>query len=115
MAFDIDKALENGSSPDVVLALQSLAPGAQWTLRGDSWKGLDWHDQDQSKPTKKAIDAEIVRLIERKAALKYRSDRSKVYKTVQEQLDQLYWDSMNGTSVWKDDITAVKAQFPKPN
>ena len=29
------------------------------------------------------------------------------------QLDLMYWDQMNGTSVWKDHITAVKARYPK--
>ena len=31
-----------------------------------------------------------------------------------DQLDMMYWDDVNGTSVWKDHIAAVKAKFPKP-
>ena len=31
-----------------------------------------------------------------------------------DQLDMIYWDNINGTSVWQDYIAAVKAEFPKP-
>ena len=32
-------------------ALQSLKPGAQWTLRGLEYSGLEWLDSSQTKPT----------------------------------------------------------------
>ncbi len=36
------------------------------------------------------------------------------YASVEDQLDMLYWDSVNGTSTWSDHIAAVKAAHPKP-
>ena len=38
-----------------------------------------------------------------------------VYASIAEQLDMQYWDSINGTTKWKDHITAVKAKYPKPS
>ena len=42
----------------------------------------------------------------------YKTDR--VYPSIQEQLDMQYWDSVNGTTTWKDAIAAVKTENPKP-
>lgn len=41
---------------DLVQAIESIRPGAKWTLRGDDVSGLDWLDDPQTKPT----DAEIL-------------------------------------------------------
>ena len=32
-------------------ALQSLKPGAGWVLRGTEYSGLEWLDENQTKPT----------------------------------------------------------------
>jgi hypothetical protein len=42
----------------------------------------------------------------------YKIDR--VYPSIQEQLDMQYWDSVNGTTTWKDAIDTVKTENPKP-
>ena len=43
-------------------ALQSLKPGAQWTLRGDTYSGLEWLDSSQTKPTETEINSKISEL-----------------------------------------------------
>ena len=35
------------------------------------------------------------------------------YGQVEDQLDMMYWDQMNGTTTWKDHITATKANIVK--
>lgn len=35
------------------------------------------------------------------------------YGSVQDQLDMIYWDQVNGTSKWKDHVAQVKAANPK--
>ena len=37
-----------------------------------------------------------------------------IYLPMSQQLDMQYWDSVNGTTTWKDHIAAVKAKYPKP-
>lgn len=52
--------------------------------------------------------------IEKEKALQYQRDRSKAYPSIQEQLDLLYWDKVNGTNNWEAAIEAVKTEYPKP-
>jgi len=44
----------------------------------------------------------------------YAAKRLAAYPTVKDQLDMLYHDQINGTTVWQDAITAVKTDNPKP-
>ena len=43
-------------------ALQSLKPGAEWTLRGEDYSGLEWVDKKQTKPTETEINSKISEL-----------------------------------------------------
>ena len=43
----------------------------------------------------------------------YRSKRRAAYPSLSEQLDMQYWDSVNGTTTWKDAIAKVKSDNPK--
>lgn len=92
-------------------ALVSLRPNAQWAMRGDE---LEWLDTEQTQPTDAEIDAEVIRLQAEYDAKQYARDRASAYPSMQEQLDMQYWDSVNGTTTWKDAIAAVKTENPKP-
>ena len=39
--------------------------------------------------------------------------RNRKYPSIDEQLDMLYWDQVNGTTNWKDAIAAEKKRVPK--
>ena len=67
-------------------------------------------DLDQSK-----IDAARATLDAEYAALEYSRKRAEQYASLQEQMDMQYWDSVNGTTTWKDHIAKVKSDNPKPN
>lgn len=41
------------------------------------------------------------------------ANRQAAYPSVQEQLDLLYWDKINGTNDWADKITEIKTTYPK--
>lgn len=43
----------------------------------------------------------------------WKLNRIAEYPSVQEQLDMQYWDGINGTSLWADLITEIKAKHPK--
>ena len=66
-----------------------------------------------------ARDAEEAQVAQDKADYianeKYKDDRRKAYGDVGEQLDQQYWDGVNGTTVWADHIAKVKSDYPKPS
>ena len=46
---------------DITHALNSLKPGAQWTLNGEDYTGLNWLDSEQ-QPTKQEIFDKIAEL-----------------------------------------------------
>ena len=46
---------------DIPHALQALKPGAEWTLRGDDYTGLEWLDSGQ-QPSKEEVEAKIIEL-----------------------------------------------------
>ena len=39
--------------------------------------------------------------------------RPQAYGSVNDQLDMMYWDQVNGTTLWKDHIAKVKKDIPK--
>ena len=64
-------------------------------------------------------DADIIKKAETLEAdyvsNQYQRDRATSYPSIQEQLDMQYWDSVNGTTTWKDAIAKVKTDNPKPS
>ena len=94
-------------------ALMSLRPNSQWSIFGETYEGIEWLDQVQTKPTKDEVMSEVARLQAEYELNKYQRDRAKEYPSVKEQLDMQYWDSVNGTTVWQDTINAIKAKYPK--
>ena len=47
---------------DIPSALQSLKPGAEWTLNGLDYSGLEWLDSGQTKPTETEVTNKITAL-----------------------------------------------------
>ena len=60
---------------DKVQALQSLAPGAEWVLRGDE---LEWLSTDIEQPSDAEIEAEVARLIAEQPAKEARGERDRL-------------------------------------
>ena len=48
------------------------------------------------------------------AKIDYINKRQKQYPNWQTQMDMQYWDSVNGTTTWKDLIAKIKLDNPKP-
>ena len=90
---------------NIIDALASLSPNAQWALRGDT---LEWLDAEQAQPTDLEIQAEIARLTYIDGIQQYQKDRA--YPSLAEQLDQIYHE---GVDAWKVTIADVKAAHPK--
>lgn len=96
-------------------ALTKLRPGATWVIRGEeSYANIEWTDSEQSKPTEEEVLAEAARLQAEFEYNQYRRDRARAYPRIQDQLDMLYWDKINGTNTWQETVEAIKTQYPKP-
>ena len=91
-------------------AILSLVPGAQVTVRGED---VEWAVPAIAPVTEAQIDAELARLQAEYEAKEYQRERASAYPSIQEQLDLLYWDKVNGTDNWEQAIAAVKAEYPK--
>ena len=68
----------------------------------------------QKPPTEEQIQSKISELQADFDSKQYQRDRSRSYPNLQDQLDMQYWDSINGTTTWKDAIAKVKTDIPKP-
>mgnify|MGYP006230486269 FL=1 len=67
---------------DITHALQSLKPGAQWTLRGFDYSGLEWMDSSQTQPTETEINSKISELDNAEAMRLLRIERdARIVKT----------------------------------
>lgn len=95
---------------DIVNAIVSLRPNAQWNLNGDEYSGLEWLDQNQTKPTEEELQVELTRLREEYDTKEYQRNRAKEYPSFADQFDLLYH---GGYDVWKQTIDAIKDKYPK--
>jgi hypothetical protein len=92
-----------------VNALQSLRPGAQWVLRGET---LEWLDTEQAQPTEAEITAEVARLQAEYDAQTYARSRASEYPPIGDQLDAL-WKGGDEAAAMLAKVQAVKAKYPK--
>lgn len=96
---------------DLPAAIVSLKPGAQWSLNGDNYEGLNWLDESQTKPTKEECMAEMVRLKGVYDNKEYQRQRAAEYPSIVDQLDKIYHE---GVDAWKESILEIKNKYPKP-
>ena len=47
---------------DITHALVALKPGAQWSLNGYDYSGLNWLDSEQTQPTETEVNSKISEL-----------------------------------------------------
>ena len=94
-------------------ALLFLRPGAEWSLDGDTFEGIIWHDKEQTMPTRAELDAALVYIEQNKEALNYAELRRQSYPSIGDQLDSLYHAGIFPKEM-SDRIKAVKDRYPKP-
>ena len=97
---------------DITSAIKELRPNSSFGVRGST---IIWNDPNNTQPTEKEINDKIAELQAAYEATQYQRDRSTSYPSLQDQLDMQYWDSVNGTTTWKDAIAKVKTDIPKPS
>ena len=91
-------------------ALQSLRPGAEFSVSGDKYEQIEWYSENIPKPTLQEVDAELQRLQAEHDRKDYQRQRAQAYPSIEEQLDTLFH---GGYDVWRAQIQAIKDQFPK--
>ena len=91
-------------------AIEQLDPTAGFELTEDNVL-LNWNSSVRSQPTDEEINEKFEEL---KADYDSKEhQRLREYPPIEEQLDMLYWDRMNGTERWIQAIKKVKDKHPK--
>ena len=96
---------------DLTKALESLYPGSEWMLTGNSYEGLNWLSKDKPKPSQEELEAEVERLHQVWLNTEYQRLREPEYPSFADQFDLLYH---GGYDVWKAKIDEIKNKYPKP-
>ena len=94
-----------------IQAIEALVDGATtWFIEN----GVVTYADDSVAPNDSQISAKQKELKDAWDAIQYQTDRARTYPSIQDQLDMQYHDTVNGTTTWKDAITKVKSDIPKP-
>lgn len=95
-------------------ALFQIRPNAKWNLYGDSYDGLEWLDETQTKPTEAEVLAEVARLESEWNATEYQRLRAAEYPPIANYLDGVVKGDQAQIDKYIADCLAVKAKYPKP-
>ncbi len=99
----------------IVEALQALTPGAQWTLTGDDYSGLEWLDEEQTQPTEEQCLAEAAKLQAAYDALEYQRLRGPEYPPITDYIDGVVKRDQDQIDAYIAACLAVKEKYPKPS
>jgi hypothetical protein len=102
------------SQYDITHAIQSLCPGATWSIRGTDYSTLVWRDTQIDKPTKAQLDAEVLRLNKEWERTTYQRQRRFEYPPIEDYLDAIVKGDAAQLQRYTDACLAVKAKYPKP-
>ena len=104
------------SDTDIYLALEQLGKNSNLFVLDQSvppHKIIEWDSANSdSQPTDNELNAAYTAW---KNANEYKEKREEAYPDWITQMDMQYWDSVNGTTTWKDAIAKVKSDNPKPS
>ena len=78
-----------------------------------TWEDVGEGREPHTQAEKEKIALEWNKSHEYYTSIQYIKDREKSYISTGDQLDMLYWDQVNGTTIWRDAIAKVKADNPK--
>ena len=91
-------------------AIKAINPQAEFTYNEEDFSTIKWLG-GTSAISQSDVEAKQTELQADYDAKQYQRDR--IYPSIQDQLDMQYWDSVNGTTTWKDTVAKVKADNPK--
>lgn len=99
---------------DYTDAINSLCPGASWSIIGEDYYALEWRDTQIDKPTKSQLDAEVLRLNREWNRAEYQRKRKAEYPPITDYLDAIVKGDTDQLQRYTDMCLAVKAKYPKP-
>jgi len=98
---------------DYIAVLQTNYPGAQWSLSGNDYDTLIWHD-DTPKPTRQELDDAWPAVEQARQQVKVDALRHAAYVA---ESDPLFFKWQRGETteqVWRDKVAEIQARYPDP-
>jgi len=96
---------------DIPAVLTHIRPGALWSLNGEEYDGLDWHD-DSDKPTLAELEAAWPEVQTARANADAERNRAAAYKAEADPLF-FYWQSGEGTEeAWLVKRQEIRERHP---
>lgn len=99
---------------DVTKALLKLRPGAKWTVDGNSYAGITWLDDSQTKPSEEEINAELALQQVEIASTEYQRQRVVEYPPIEEYIDGVVKGDQAQIQAYIDTCLMIKRKYPKP-
>ena len=94
---------------DICTAILAINPKAQVSVNAEDYDQITWHGTTPiSVDQIKAKQAELKKAYD---DAKYQRDRKAEYPSIEDQLDDLYHNGIDG---WKATIKVTKDKYPKP-
>ena len=91
-------------------AILALDPNAKVKVVSEDYNQITWFDNNPNNITVTQIKTKKAELDAIDVANEYKIQREKEYPSMQEQLDDLYHNGIDG---WKATIKAIKDKYPK--
>ena len=86
---------------DITHALQSLKPAAEWTLRGDTYSGIEWLDKSQTQPTEDEVTTKVTALNNAEPMKLLREERDRLIGQSDWRITKAKETSTNIPTAWK--------------
>jgi len=99
---------------DISLILTTNYPGTQWLLTGNEYAGLEWLDEETSKPTKAALEKAWPD-VQYQVEVKFVDEARRT--AYQAESDPLFFQWQRGETTeqaWKDKVAEIQARYPEP-
>ena len=99
---------------DYIAVLQTNYPGAQWSLSGNDYDTLIWHD-DTPKPSQQELDAAWPAVQQQQAQTEVDALRRAAYVA---ESDPLFFQWQRGETTeqaWLDKVAEIQARYPDPS
>tara|TARA_S200000501_G_scaffold364575_1_gene396963 strand:- start:482 stop:775 length:294 start_codon:yes stop_codon:yes gene_type:complete len=95
---------------NIVDAILALDANAKVKVQAEDYDKITWFDSNPNKITVDQIKTKKAELDKVEASFAYQEQRRKEYPPMQDQLDDLYHNGIDG---WKKTIKTVKDKYPK--
>ena len=95
---------------DIISAIKAIKADAKVSVNNEDINQITWHDGNPTNITNDQILTKQAELQADYDANQYQRDRKKEYPAIEDQLDDIYHNGIDG---WKATIKVTKDKYPK--